>query len=330
MSATLIELLPSQGSHAAMSGVTWRYQIALRELKSGRRFPLGEPAEGVLSAARVQVEFLAIRRGVADADWSQLVVSEEPLHREGSTGPLASVRMIARGPGGAVQREFAVGQLFTHWSQEKLEQLIKSRAIASDEKVAIEVTASERSEAKECAGSSLADFSVTRSPLPLAGTLGREILDQATPCGAAGDDFPIVLPRSLESKAHQLCRHAAGAEGGVMIVGDLFRLTGGQPDLVGVAHAVLELRHATQTKFGFQPTTQTFVDLATQQQLRRNRLNFPSEVPLVLLHTHPFEPSIRDDGEANCKTCPIQKTCELTTIWECMGRLLGPSAWCSE
>lgn len=98
-----------------------------------------------------------------------------------------------------------------------------------------------------------------------------------------------------------------------MIVGNLFRLAGDSPEVIGVAHAVLELRHATQTKFGFLPTTQTFVDLAAQQQLRRNRLNFPTEVPLVLLHTHPFEPSVRDDGEANCKTCPLQKTCELTS-----------------
>jgi hypothetical protein len=73
------------------------------------------------------------------------------------------------------------------------------------------------------------------------------------------------------------------------------------------------LRHATQTKFGFVPTTETFSDLASQQRLRRTRLNFPHEVPLVLLHTHPFEPSVRDDGEANCTTCPLQKTCELTS-----------------
>ena len=90
-----------------------------------------------------------------------------------------------------------------------------------------------------------------------------------------------------------------------MIVGNLFQLAGEQPEIVGIAHAVLELRHATQTKFGFQPTTQTFVDLAAQQALRLNRLNFPTEVSLVLLHTHPFEPSIRDDGEANCTTCPV-------------------------
>jgi hypothetical protein len=98
-----------------------------------------------------------------------------------------------------------------------------------------------------------------------------------------------------------------------MLVGNLFRLEGDQRDIVGIVHAVLELRHATQTKFGFQPTTQTFVDLASQQALRRGRLKFPTEVPLVLQHTHPFEPSVRDDGEANCTTCPLQKTCDLTS-----------------
>ena len=294
-------------------GRQWNYRAAIRDIKNNRRYPLGVAADGLLMAARSQVEFLALRRGVVEADWAGLSIVEQPLHQEGTAGPLAGVRIIARGPGGEASRDFSAGQLFSSLATGKLEQLIKSKAITAEAKVAIEVTAIERPQTPAEHDDRLASFTVSRLALPLAAMISQKILDDATLAGTASDDYPIVIPRRLESKSRQLCKHAEGAEGGVMLVGNLFRLEGDQPDLVGVAHAVLELRHATQTKFGFQPTTQTFVDLAGQQQLRRNRLNFPTEVPLVLLHTHPFEPSIRDDGEANCTTCPLQKTCDLTS-----------------
>lgn len=313
MTAAATHEASSRAPHGvADGGPQWKYRGAIRDVNSNRRFPLGEAPDGLLSPARSQVEFQALRRGVVAPDWAGLSIAEQPLHLEGTTGPLAGVRIVARGPGGEVAHDFAAGQLFSSLMTQKLLELIKAKTLTAEDKVAIEVTAIERPVAAATRDRP-ADFTVSRLALPVAGTISRQILDEATFCGAAGDDFPIVLPRSLEGKARQLCQHAEGAEGGAMLVGNLFWLEGDQPELIGIAHAVLELRHATQTKFGFQPTTQTFVDLASQQQLRRNRLNFPHEVPLVLLHTHPFEPSVRDDGEANCKTCPLLQTCQLTS-----------------
>jgi hypothetical protein len=289
------------------------YHLAIRNLQSGRRFPLGEADDGALTAARAQVEFLALRRNVVPADWSGLTIREEPLYRDGSTGLLAGVRIIARGATGEASRDFTASQLFSNFLTAKLEQLTKSKTITAEDKITIELTAIERPSTTSASNERLGDFTVSRLSLPLAGSISQLALNATTPCGTAGDDYPLIVPQRLATKARQLCEHSRGAEGGAMLLGNLFRLEGDQPDIVGVVHAVLELRHATQTKFGFQPTTQTFVDLAAQQSLRRNRLNFSTEVPLVLLHTHPFEPSVRDDGEANCTTCPLQKTCQLTS-----------------
>jgi hypothetical protein len=126
-------------------------------------------------------------------------------------------------------------------------------------------------------------------------------------------DHHIFLPRELFERAREYCFKTGKQEGGAMMLARMYRQSEPEPDIFAVVHAVVELRHAKQSQFGFEPTSETFADLNTQMNLRRNRLGFPDEMPSVLVHNHPFEPSVRDDGEANCPTCPLQKECQLTS-----------------
>jgi hypothetical protein len=156
--------------------------------------------------------------------------------------------------------------------------------------------------------------SLKRDPLPLMDGRLEDFLSHAKPSGEMdAKDHHILLPRDLFERAREYCFKTGKQEGGAMLLARMLRQTEPEPDIFAVVHAVVELRHARQSQFGFEPTSETFADLNTQMNLRRNRLGFPDELPSVLVHNHPFEPSVRDDGEANCPTCPLQKECQLTS-----------------
>jgi hypothetical protein len=155
---------------------------------------------------------------------------------------------------------------------------------------------------------------VKRDPLPLLKGQLAQFLNNAKLCGELdGKDHPLFLPRNLFDRAREYCFKTGQQEGGAMMVARMYQQTEPDSEIFAVVHAVMELRHAKQSLFGFEPTSETFADLNTQLNLRRNRLGFPDEMPAVLVHNHPFEPSVRDDGEANCPTCPLQKECQLTS-----------------
>ncbi len=291
------------------------YRLVFQRASDGKRLDTGFADPFWLESLKEQAIFQAQRRGLVAADPAQAVVSEHPLFAENTDGRLKGFAMAAGEGESSHWTHFELASAFSAPAETALQKLLESKQLGTDDKVTFQIFAEPASETQEDAPQNPGvRATVQRNPLPLLAGRLSDFLPDAKPSGEMQEkDHHLFLPRKLFEQARDYCFKTGKQEGGAMIVARMYRQTEPEPDLFVVAHAVVELRHAKQSQFGFEPTSETFADLGTQLNLRRTRLGFPEEVPAVLVHNHPFEPSVRDDGEANCPACPLQQECQLTS-----------------
>lgn len=290
------------------------YRLAFQRTSDGKVLDAGSIDPHWPEFWHEQAVFQAQRRGIIGLDATKAVIREEPLFLNEADGSLQGIR-IAAGNGREIhETDFEVADAFAAPIEQALKKLIESKLVTGDDKAAVQVFAEPKQQppAESKAG---VKATIKRDPLTIQndGDLA-DYLKRAKPNGEMTDkDHHLFVPRKLFDIARDYCFKTGKQEGGAMMVARMFRCEGKPPDVFAVVHAVVELRHAKQSLFGFEPTSETFADLNAQLNLRRTRLGFPEELPQVLVHNHPFEPSVRDDGEANCPTCPIQKECQLSS-----------------
>ena len=290
------------------------YRLEFRRLSDGKRFDAGPINPSWPEVWHEQAIFQAQRRGVIGPDSTGAVIREHPLFLKEPDGSLKGIR-VAAGDGRAMQEtHFELADAFAAPGEEALKKLVEAKFLQGEDKTTFKVYAEPKNPIGPETGTGVR-ATIKRDPLPILeeGDL-QDYLKNAKPQGEMNEkDHPLFLPKNLFDLARDYCFKTGRQEGGAMMLARMFRQTGPEPDLFAVVHAVVELRHAKQSLFGFEPTSETFADLNSKLKLRRNRLGFPEELPQVLVHNHPFEPSVRDDGEANCTTCPIQKECQLSS-----------------
>ncbi len=294
----------------------FRYRLVFQRVADGKLLDAGFADPFWLETLKEQAIFQAQRRGVVGADPTQANVSEQALFVENGDGQLKAIAIAAGERESSHVTHFELNSAFSAPAETALKKLLENKQLTTEDKVTFKVFAEPMAEVAEQPASQNPGVRamVKRHPLPLLNGWLSDYLSAAKLCGEMEEkDHPLFLPRKLFEQAREYCFKTGRQEGGAMMVARMYRQTEPEPDIFAVVHAVVELRHAKQSQFGFEPTPETFADLNTQLNLRRTRLGFPEEMPAVLVHNHPFEPSVRDDGEANCPTCPLQKECQLTS-----------------
>jgi len=291
----------------------YRYQLRFRRASDGLHIPGGPVPPAYLQPPRSQAVFAAQRQGVIGPDPEEAHIEEEPIFAPGDDSQISGINFVVHHGQKPFAQEFGLTELFDAPAEAQLAELLKFGSFQSDDKVVFSVFAEPLQCEPEQSASDV-KVSVRRNALPLCEGRMEDWLGKAKPQGTIEDrDYPLFIPKNLFKKARDYCFKTGRQEGGALLLGSLFRQTDPVPEIFGVVDAVIELRHAEQNTFSFDPTPATFADMNAQLKLRRTRLGRTHEVPLVLMHNHPFEPSVRDDGEANCKQCPLQETCQLTS-----------------
>lgn len=291
------------------------YRLQFRATTDGRTVFGGPVPSTYPELARCQTRVAALRNGLPGEQFWTVPVVEEPIFA-GKDRRISGVRMSIELDGRRTEREFSVNDLFEVAAQMQLKTLSEQDgAFASNDRFVFNVMAE-----PEIAGggTSAGDGVVARvesKPPPLFSGQIDQLLEKGEPCGPVDDvrDHPFFFPQKVMDATRGFLSKGGRKESGVYVFGHLYQQLSPMPELFGVAAGAVELRHADQETFSFQPTARTFADLEAQMQLRRTRLGRAYEVGLVMAHNHSFEPSVRDDGEANCTTCPLQQTCELTS-----------------
>jgi len=292
----------------------FRYRLEFQRASDGKRFDAGRIDPFWMELLWEQAIFQSQRRGVVGPDPSQAVVCEQPDFLNDEDGRLKGI-CVSAGQGDKMQETpFELAAAFAAPGEQALKKLLEGKMLRPEDKVTMKVFAEPMGEAEPESNGGVRT-TIKRDSLPLLeGNSLEGYRKSATPSGEMdAKDHPLFVPRNLFERAREYCFKTGEQEGGAMMVARMYRQKDPEPDIFAVVHAVVELRHAKQTQFGFEPTSETFADLHNQLNLRRSRLGFPEEMPAVLVHNHPFEPSVRDDGEANCPTCPLQQECQLTS-----------------
>lgn len=292
----------------------YEYRLEFQRSSDGKCLDAGPVNPSWLEFLWEQAIFQSQRRGVLGQDPSKAIINEHPQFLEDPEGSLKGLRVSAGDGEQMHETAFELSAAFSAPGEEALKKLVEAGLLSKDDKATFRVYAKPSAKAVTQESNGVRT-TVKRDPLPLleGGNL-EDYLAKATLSGELDEkDHPLFVPRELFEKAREYCFKTGRQEGGAMIVARMFRQTKPNPEIYVVAHAVVELRHAKQSLFGFEPTADTFADLHKQLGLRRSRFGIPDEMPAVLVHNHPFEPSVRDDGEANCPSCPLQQTCQLTS-----------------
>ena len=306
-SLTLASALPAAGAARR-----FRYRLEFQRASDGRMLDAGYMDPSWAEFWGEQAIFQAQREGILGPDPTQAVIIEHPVFLDEREGSLQGIKVSVSQGRETHETEFNLADAFSAPGESALKTLFESKLLDADDKASLKISAEPINEPADDPKSEVR-ATVKRDPLPLLDGRFEDWLKLAEPCGEIGPkDHPIFLPRKLFERAREYCFKTGKQEGGAMMVARMYRQMA-PAEIFAVVHAVVELRHAKQSLFGFEPTAETFADLNTQLGLRRNRLGFPNEVAQVLVHNHPFEPSVRDDGEANCPTCPLQKECQLTS-----------------
>lgn len=291
----------------------YRYRLEFIRASDGKRLDAGLMDSSWTEFWREQAIFQAQRRGIIGPDSAYAIVSQHPQFSDEAEGTMKGLNIVATNGTETHEMHLELASAFAAPGEAALKKMIESKVLTTDDKATFKVYAVPMNEPATAANPGV-KATVKRDPLPLLEGQLEDFLKFAEPCGEMDEkDHHIFLPKELFERAREYCFKTGKQEGGAMMLARMYRQTEPEPDIFAVVHAVVELRHAKQSQFGFEPTSETFADLNTQMNLRRNRLGFPDEMPSVLVHNHPFEPSVRDDGEANCPTCPLQKECQLTS-----------------
>jgi hypothetical protein len=291
----------------------YRYRLEFIRASDGKRLDAGLMDPSWTEFWREQALFQAQRRGIIGADPSQASVHQHPEFADEADGTLKGMNLIVSNGTDSHEMHLELAAAFAAPGEAALKKMIEGKMLTSDDKATFRIYAAPMSDTANAANPGV-KATIKRDPLPLLDGQLEDFLKDAEPSGEMDEkDHHILLRRELFERAREYCFKTGKQEGGAMMLARMYRQVEPEPDIFAVVHAVVELRHAKQTQFGFEPTSETFADLNTQMNLRRNRLGFPDEMPSVLVHNHPFEPSVRDDGEANCPTCPLQKECQLTS-----------------
>ncbi len=294
----------------------YRYRLEFQRSSDGKFLDAGLIDPSWVEFLWEQAVFQGQRFGAVGNDPGQAVIRELPQFLEDGDGRLTGIRVSVSEGETAYETAFPLSAAFSAPVELALKKLIEGGQLTAEDKATFKILAApfEERPSEPNPQSHGVRTTITRDPLPLLEGQLEDYLKDAQPTGEMDErDHFMFLSRELFERAREYCFKTGRQEGGAMMVARMYRQTEPAPDVFAVVHAVIELRHAKQSLFGFEPTADTFADLNKQLNLRRTRLGFPEEMPAVLVHNHPFEPSVRDDGEANCPSCPLQQTCQLTS-----------------
>jgi hypothetical protein len=288
----------------------YTYSGEIVRTMDGATFGRREVPQSHLEVAREQLLFLAQRRNRAPADLSGIVVGEEPIFADETTGEIAALTMRLGLEDTLVERRFGM-DLFESFAAKVAAELIEAKQLAAADEIRF------RAFAKPALAAAAANGVVAhlrRMPLPLVeGTLDS-LLPAAELRGPVSDeDYPLFLMHSALDQAHQI-GWERNRERGAWLVGNLYRQHAPRAEIFGVIHTVLEARGASHERFSLDLSPDSFVDADAQMERRRKRLGRTAEVKMGFYHTHPFLPSILDGKEA-CPECPLQPECKLTSAF---------------
>ncbi|HVS34806.1 MAG TPA: hypothetical protein VMS17_04435 [Gemmataceae bacterium] len=306
--------------------MTPRFRLEIQRPADGARFP-GPPApDGFFREVLDQVVFLGQRRGVIGPDAAEARADVQPI-LAGEDGQVAGVKVAAECDGRQVEMVFGI-DLFAPLARLEIARLAKQGRLGEDDKVLYRVFAEAggaRSETVPQLGGSASTHSVSRplsavvarvlrKPLPLRpGRLGDWRAAAASVGTIEDGDYPLFVTESALGLARDYSRKPVDKEGGALLLGRLYRQDDPAPEIFGVIDDVIEAKYAEQKLFSLNLNTNGFAYLNGQLRLRRERLGRSDELPLGFAHAHNFLPSVLDDGQANCPSCPLRPTCKLSS-----------------
>jgi hypothetical protein len=287
------------------------YRLEIERTGDGARFPARPVPDAFLQPAREQVFFVSRRRGFSgDGD---PIVRESPVAVAGGAGQIQGVTMAAGD--GDTYSELTFGlELFGAAASMEAVQLVQRGHLQADDKFAYRVYAepAEPSPVRDSMAGVVAR--VRRNPLTLLDGTLADWLDDAHPIGPIQDaDHPLLITERALAAAQEYCRKPVDREGGALLLGHLYRQREPQLEIFGVIDDAIEAKYAEQQLFRLDLKTEGFAYLNTQLHLRRTRLGRQHELALGFAHAHNFLPSVREDGKAQCTTCPDRTACKLTS-----------------
>lgn len=301
---------PNEDVIMANNGTYSHYELEIVRHCDGVGFGRRPVPESCLEPAREQLIFFAQRQGRLGADATGARVADSPLLDDAQVGTIKGVQMQLEEGGKRLSLNFGLG-LFQSFSEKLAQGLLDSKQLQGSDEVRVRAFARE----KIAAGRPGANgATVTREPLPLVeGHLDR-FLSRATAVGPMSEgDWPVFVTESVLQETHELVWER-NRERGAWLIGNLYRNAahGGPAEIFGAIHTAVEARGATHEQMRLDFSTDTYTHLQRQLQLRRERLGKSAEVPMGLIHSHPFLPSVLDGKEA-CPTCSLRTTCSLTS-----------------
>ena len=258
----------------------YSYRLEIQRAADGAKFPVGRIADAFLQSARDQAIFLAQRRGIADADEDH--VRESPvLMATNDDGQISQVKICVGedGHSQSVQLEFGL-ELFAPAASMEAQQLARQGHLRTDEKFLYRVFAEPPevfAEPPETHQASVAMAGVVarvrRSPLPLLDGQLSDLLSRGDAVGSCEtSDYPLFVTRRALDTAREYCRKPVDKEAGALLLGHLYRQQKPEPEIFGIIDDAIEAKHAEQTLFRLDLTTDGFAYLRTQLRLRKSRL----------------------------------------------------------
>lgn len=287
------------------------YRLEIQRVTDGAKFPVGRIADAFLQSVRDQAIFLAQRRGFADAGEAHL--RETPVFMTDDAQQISGVKISVQDGGQICHLKFGL-ELFAPAASMEAQRLATQGHLKSDEKFLYRVFAepSESHQASVAMAGVVAH--VRRSPLPLLDGQLSDLLSCAQAVGSCEpSDHPLFVTRRALDTAREYCRKPVDKEAGALMLGCLFQQRKPEPEIFGIIDDAIEVRHADQTLFRLDLTTDSFAYLQNQLRLRKSRLGRTHELALGFAHAHNFLPAVLDDGQAQCPECPKRATCQLTS-----------------
>lgn len=288
----------------------YKLRMEIQRTTDAARFPVGPVPEVYLQEARDQTEFYALRKNLGNGHGVQ--VREVPVLAEGEAEQITGLKLVAGDGGREVELEFGI-DLFSPLAQVRALKLATEGHLEKDAKFIFRIFAEPKA-AQASGPASGVTATVKRKPLPLVEGRMSDWLKRSEPVGPVQTrDYPLFVTERALELSRTYCRRPVDKEGGALMLGRLFRQLEPEPEIFGVIEDAIEAKYAEEKQFSLDLTTQGFAHLQTQLHIRRTRLGKADELALGFSHSHPFLPSVDEDGKPKCPGCELRPTCNLSS-----------------
>ena len=285
------------------------FALEVERVEDAARFGRRDVPPGQLEPLRAQIRFQALREGRIEPEDPAVDAQIEPVFHGDAEDEISALRLSLRGAGGGIVQSFGL-DAFDPFGDQLAGELLKSRHLAADDKIRYRVFAGSGG-SNHAIPATVAR--VRQQPLPLLPGRLADFLPLAEPVGPVDErDYPVFVLNQTVEQARSVAWKGRDLEGGVWMIGNLFRQADPSPEIFCLIHAVIDAKWAAHERFSIDLSPETYTYRDAQLERRRKRFGRVGELVCGMFHTHPFMPSVLDNREA-CPRCPLRPTCDLSS-----------------